>query len=236
MCKNEQDATKTSDELLMQLHEQYAINNNSSMEAIVSLLVSMFAAFGAYGYVWTHCGTASEKFELANLTFAATGASFILVVMSYICMYQGTSQRLEQFVTYKIRDRYKIATFFPKGYDPYFKKGLEVVQGLYGEFVKIFPFVFLFVWVSFLFKVNELEAIHLGNKYLTLAIFNFVAYLILNILFLFYNVRRYRCRIKYLYSSKENEDECSAFDCCFMNLCYGLFEFVVCLLKKCSQK
>lgn len=32
--------------------------------------------------------------------------------MSYICMYQGTAQRLEQFITHEIRRKYEIADFF----------------------------------------------------------------------------------------------------------------------------
>ena len=38
--------TSMKDELLKQLHEQYAVNNNSSMGAIVSFIVGMFTAFG----------------------------------------------------------------------------------------------------------------------------------------------------------------------------------------------
>lgn len=41
----------TKDQLLMQLHEQYAVNNNSSMGTVVSFIVGMFTAFGGYGYV-----------------------------------------------------------------------------------------------------------------------------------------------------------------------------------------
>lgn len=35
-----------------QLHEQYAINNNSNLSSVITLLVTMFAVFGGYGYVY----------------------------------------------------------------------------------------------------------------------------------------------------------------------------------------
>ena len=240
MCNN-QEATKTSDKLLMQLHEQYAINNNSSMGTIVSLLVSMFAAISGYGYVWTHCGTASKNFELVDLTFAAVGASFILLVMSYICMNQGTSQRLEQFITYKIRDRCKITTFFPKGYDPYFKKGLDVVQGLYGEFVKIFLFVLLFVVASYLFRLYELQGMHWDFFYLIMVYVGLFVYLVLVLLFLFQNVRRYqkRCRLCPRTQNENGVEKVSAednapFNCCIMNAIYGSYDEICGLWEKCK--
>jgi hypothetical protein len=196
MCKNNQNSSEKQDKLLFQLHEQYAINNNSSMGAVISLLVSMFAAIGAYGYVWTHCGLSPKDFGLADLTFSAIGATLILLIMSYICMYQGASQRLEQFITYKIRMRFGLVDFFPAGYEPYGKKGLQVVQGLYGEFVKIFTIVAFFVLISFLLKAKELHDFQCDCKYTVFAILGFMIYLGLNSLFLSYNIHRYGRRCK----------------------------------------
>ena len=232
MSEKEQRLMDTSDNLLLQLHEQYAINNNSSMGAIVSLLVSMIAAIGAYGYVWTHCGFDSKEFVLTDLTFAAIGASFILLVMSYICMYQGTSQRLEQFITYKIRIKYQTDSgVFPKGYEPYNKKELEVVQGLYGEFVKIFLFVLLFVVTSYLFKLYELQGLRWNGFYLMMVCVGVFVYLVLDLLFLFHNVHRYQKRCKFC--PRMQNEKCvgddfakssEPFNCCVMNIIYGLYE------------
>ena len=196
MCKNNQNLFEKQDKLLFQLHEQYAINNNSSMGAVISLLVSMFAAIGAYGYVWTHCGPSPKDFGLADLTFSAIGATFILLIMSYICMYQGTSQRLEQFITHKIRKRFDLVDFFPVGYEPYGKKGLQIVQGLYGEFVKIFAIVAFFVLISFLIKAKELHDFQCDCKYTVFAFLCFAVYLGLDGLFLSYNIHRYEHRRK----------------------------------------
>ena len=87
--------TSMKDELLKQLHEQYAVNNNSSMGAIVSFIVGMFTAFGGYGYVWINtnfCPRGEKNYCVQVLTVVAIIVLFLLLIMSYICMYQGTSQ------------------------------------------------------------------------------------------------------------------------------------------------
>ena len=243
MSEKEQDPKKIPDELFLQLHEQYAINNNSSMVAVVSLLVSMFAAIGAYGYVWIHCNSAlcstcdNDVFSLSDIAFVAIGASFILLVMSYICMYQGTSQRLEQFITYKIRKKYEVGDFFPEGYHPYGKKGLEIVQGLYGEFVKVFLFVFLFVVISFLFKVYELQGGQWRCSSVVIVCIGVLAYFFFVLLFLFQNIRRYKKRCRASLVSKSEQDvakETEPFDCCLMNIFYGLYEKIGDVWEKCK--
>ncbi len=217
------------------------------MGAIVSLLVSMFAAIGAYGYVWTHCESVqcmtrdNDFFQLPDLIFAAVGASFILLVMSYICMYQGTSQRLEQFITYKIRDKYRIQVFFPEGYDPYCKKGLNVVQGLYGEFVKIFFFVMLVVAASFCLKLYELQGMQCDIYSLLKVVIGVFVYLILDILFLFENIRRYQKRCQSCPHSKNEKNietnsrsDYAPFNCCIMNATYDLYEKICLVWEKCK--
>lgn len=227
-------------QILLQLHEQYAINNNSSMGAIISLLVSMFAAIGAYGYIWVNCKIDnSSQFNIADLSFSAIGASFILLIMTYICMYQGTSQRLEQFIAQKIREQSEIANFFPKTYNPYCKKGIDVVQGLYGEFVKIFLFVLLFIQVSFLIKLCEFHEYHCFSLIGVFVVF--LVYLILTTLFLFQNVQRYQKRNQ-ICSGRNSEEvclydktkNCKPFDCCVMNVMYRLYEFVCDTFEKCK--
>ena len=237
MSGKESELEKMSDKLLLQLHEQYAINNNSSMGAVVSLLVSMFAAIGAYGYVWTQCGLNSKSFGMADLTFAAIGASFILLVMSYICMYQGTTQRLEQFITYKIRKKYEIIGFFPKGYEPFSKKGLDIVQGLYGEFVKIFLFVLLFIVTSFLFKLYELQRTQWDWTSVIMVCVGVLVYLVLVLLFLFQNIRRYKRRCQVCLDSKfgpYDAEDYEPFNCCFVNMVYSLYEKMCDVCEKCK--
>lgn len=98
-----------------QLHEQYAINNNSKLGTVVTFIVAMFAVFGAYGYVYFY--TSPElpsrielltndtpyKFTIWGTLFAAFAVYFVLLIIFYICVHQGTTQRKDQFITFAIR-------------------------------------------------------------------------------------------------------------------------------------
>ena len=56
---NETDNMKDADmkaELLKQLHEQYAVNNNANLGTIVTLVVAVIAVIGYFGYVYVHTG------------------------------------------------------------------------------------------------------------------------------------------------------------------------------------
>lgn len=157
-------------EMELQLHEQYAINNNSNLSSIIALLVSMLISLGAYGYVflyssnqWSGLGDLVKQegngpiFSLTALLLTMTAVSIVIFVMIYLCVYQGVAQRCEQFITDAIRRKYKMfedgnQCVLPKGYSPYGKKCLEVVQGLYGELVKILIVVEILIVLSSLWK------------------------------------------------------------------------------------
>lgn len=163
-----------------QLHEQYAINNNSNLSSVITLLVAMFAVFGAYGYVYLHsnsefdysdiwCLYKNGSYTLTALVLTALVTIIILGIMFHICLYQGVNQRLEQFVTFAIR--YKLyfnkklgenndnieellnkIEIFPKNYHPFNKKCFEIVQGLFGEFLKIILIISFIILASLFLK------------------------------------------------------------------------------------
>ncbi len=150
-----------------QLHEQYAVNNNSKLGTVVTFIVAMFAVFGAYGYVYFYTSPelpsrielltndTSYKFTIWGTLAAAFAVYFVLWIIFRICIYQGASQRMEQFITFAIRNKsygrdfshkyYKIEDhlsynynkIFPQGYHPFKKSYSDFVQGLYGEFASI---------------------------------------------------------------------------------------------------
>ena len=149
----------------LQLHEQYAINNNAYLSSIVTLLVGLLAAIGAYGYVFLHSTNYFEdvvylpsiKYSLTQLSYALVGAVFVTDVIMCLCIYQGIAQRCEQFIAYTIRYKYGKKDFineiFPPQYYPFGKKGLKIVQGFYGEFVKIGIWTQMLLFISYIYKL-----------------------------------------------------------------------------------
>lgn len=158
---SEDDDKKMQQEMLLQLHEQYAVNNNAKLESAVTLIVGLLAVIGAYGYVFLNINEVSYKpcikpeFNLLDLVITAMAAIIVLAIMKHICMYQGFAQRRDQFIIYairfnyglKIKEKYK-NRIFPDNYHPYNKEGIEIYQGLFGEFIKIFTVIQIIVFVS----------------------------------------------------------------------------------------
>lgn len=206
--------------IMAQLHEQYAINNNAGMQSVVSLLVGMFAVLGGFGYVWLHVGSrCSEKaencFNGEQLLFVLAASLIVLLIMTYICMFQGTRQRCDQFIVQKIREKafnckYEAVTgkiskcddapkkngmaieyddVFYEGYHPYNKCGLSIIQGLYGEFAKIFAFVGAVLCSVSYYK---LIGVALYEKLAIYTVFCLIAYALLWILFLVRMIYKYK--------------------------------------------
>ena len=182
-------------EMELQLHEQYAINNNSNLNSVVTLLAAMIVVFGGYAYMFIHTtidfsvidncygwilyDNEKNLYSLDVFIFTTIASYIVLHIMRRICIYQGYAQRYEQFITYAIRSKYFNKLFitdkkdeenkaeekdkqrmgiFPKGYHPFGKDKAEEtecfhliyllkcdkdchirpIQGLFGEFVKIF--------------------------------------------------------------------------------------------------
>ena len=162
--QNKEDVKR---KMLLQLHEQYAVNNNSGLSSVVSLIVGMFAAIGFYGYAYVFSTNEFEtkfcescccscSFSLTQLSIIAIFSLLVLAIIIHICIYQGTSQRLEQFIIHKIRIEYGLVNqndtseILPSSYKPSGKRGLKIVQGLFGEIVKISAALELFIMVSLL--------------------------------------------------------------------------------------
>lgn len=142
-------------ELESQLHEQYAINNNSNLSSVVTLFVALIAVFGGYGYVFIHSSlwfdfehfydNSTGLYSLDALLFVAMAVFVVIFYMEYICLYQGNHQRFEQFVTYAIRCKYyhekpekKEPRLYPSSYTPFDKDDKTMTQGLFVEFLELF--------------------------------------------------------------------------------------------------
>ena len=170
------------DELLKQLHEQYAVNNNANLGTIVTLVVAVIAVIGYFGYVYVHTGVEFSKdfgcliaeevngvnvYYLDALLLIYLASVLVIAILIRLCIYQGVAQRKEQFIIDAIRSKYfgfyyfrkskntkaNRRRIFPEGYTPYKKEGLQIVQGIYGELVKILKMVFWILTISVSFKI-----------------------------------------------------------------------------------
>ena len=130
----------------------------------------MIAVFGAYGYIYLHSSIEFAAnygelykegyFSLDALLLSATAVFCVLVIMYRLCLYQGTQQRKEQFITYAIRHKYygnlKEITpkIFPNSYHPFDKED-KFVQGIYGELLPIFRWSFGIIACSVCIKLID---------------------------------------------------------------------------------
>ena len=133
-------------ELEKQLHEQYAVNNNSNAGALISLLSPFLVAVSGYGYVMYAYSASCAHCNLQMLYISAGIASLIMAMLYCISIHLGSSQRMEQFIILAIRLKYynciaedsnkgakEYTDIFPLGYHPFNKDESSFVQGLYNE-------------------------------------------------------------------------------------------------------
>lgn len=170
------------DELLAQLHEQYAINNNAGLSNIVTLLVAMFGVLGVYAYILVHTSLdfsndfsllydkSTELYSLDVLILATTATFVVLGIIIYICIHQGYQPRFEQFIVHQIRLRYfddeDMQNIFPTNYTPFGKGKFEAIQGLYGKFIKIALMVSALLGAATFFKILCSILIYRQNGFL----------------------------------------------------------------------
>ena len=140
-------------QLELQLHGQYAINNNAYLGSIVVLLTALLAVFAGYGYVFLRTSLRAttdfglmygeDAFSLDALLLTPLAVVGVIAVCYVICAYQGCAQRKEQFIVDAIRQKYYGEDIngpfrlFPQDYSPWGKEGHQIFQGLYGLFMKL---------------------------------------------------------------------------------------------------
>lgn len=164
MCENkEQQGNDTDkietmkDKLELQLHEQYAINNNANVSSFIAMIGALIIAFTGYGYVLYQylmgdvccCKMADAETMIHIATFAVLVVIFILYM---VAIEVGAGQRSNQFVIHAIRMKaynpkeYK--GIFPKGYHPFDKGICEFTQGIYNALSKIFIVLYVIIFVA----------------------------------------------------------------------------------------
>ena len=227
--KNKQTATSTSpqnkemaDKLLEQLHEQYAINNNANLSSIVTLIAAVIVVFGGYGYLYINSIPvfSEEFFNLYNrkegcfyfdaLVLAFCSSVAVMAILWCICVYQGVTQRKEQFITDAIRhatlgDDLNSQTYiFPRGYHPYGKENFKIVQGIYGELARHMKWIGILLAVSFFFKFFIHICLYCQNIYSKIGFWEIVFTIIFTVAILMECHSIYK---NYLESYNEREKE-----------------------------
>lgn len=166
-----EEKMKMQEQIEMQLHEQYAKNNNANVSSIVTLFVTMLALVGAYGYVFLHSEIPanfeyefdlttlydSGQFSFVALLIVANAAIVVLLMIAYICVSLGCRQRKEQFIIYAIRRKYycgdmRDTKIYPNRYDPFGKRGLKMVQSPYDYFIRCIMVAICLIALSLLFR------------------------------------------------------------------------------------
>lgn len=133
-----------------QLHEQYAINNNANVSSFVSFVVALLALFGFFGYSFVY---SSNKFsadgELMTKGIMSLDAfllfSIIVIGMLFflalVSLHLGYSNRSNQIIIDRIRDRYfekNKKIIFGKSYSPLGKTWCSFLQGYFDLFYWLF--------------------------------------------------------------------------------------------------
>lgn len=166
-------------ELEKHLHEGYVVNNNAKAGFLASLIAAIVGAIGVYGYVFAHTvpwfSTIGEPYYISEhmftmdvLVMAMLACQFVLVVLYSISCSLGVTQRLEQFITFAIRCKVyenKSQTYkdiFPEKYCPFWKKGDDIIIGVFGKICcvlkAIFVIVTLLTFIKVFIYIGEMKA------------------------------------------------------------------------------
>ena len=156
-------------EMELQLHEQYAINNNAYVSSTLTFIVGVMAVLSAFGYVYLHSSLKSatnlgtlaqgDSYTIDALLLTADAAILVLAILFLFCLDRGAYQRKEQFIIYAIRCKYfrelngdeaagkKIKKIFPKEYTPFNKSKCKFVQGVFGFMMPVFVVIAIIIVV-----------------------------------------------------------------------------------------
>ena len=160
----EQMKNESKDQIELQLHEQYAVNNNANVNSIITFIVGIVAVLGAYGAVFINTDATPNWTEnsFADLAFVGMSCILVLGIISYICISVGSSQRYEQFTIHAIRCKmYKESAsdysfpnnkvVFNSEYHPFNKECVKFIQGIFLNFCYVCHWLTLLIFVSYIF-------------------------------------------------------------------------------------
>ena len=145
----------------VQLHEQYAVNNNANNTSYIALITPLFMAFTGYAYVLYNYMTTYLPCGEEVMIYTTMAVLVVLLILHAVALEIGASQRSNQLVIDKIRvkkyktkeEYYKV---FPKGYNSFGKNYVNFVQGIYNTFSKTCLYLYMLFTINlFVFVENK---------------------------------------------------------------------------------
>lgn len=151
------DKKSLEKELLSQLHEQYAINDNDKSGKIIQFVGVVAFLLVGYGFVIWHYE--DHKSVLFPITLAA---SVVLTLLALLCVNFGYCTRRDQFIAYRIRkyafNKEGYEKVFSNMYSPYGKVPVNFLPGYY--------FIFFICLIFFILSIN-LYSSYIDKKFST---------------------------------------------------------------------
>ncbi len=170
-----QSSMRMQQEMELQLHEQYAVNNNAYVGSTLTFIGSVLAVLYAYGYVFLHTSAETltsgimakdDTYTIGAFLLTADAAIIVLAILYIFCLDRGAYQRKEQFIIYAIRCKYfseqkgcstsdhKIMGIFPESYTPFKKCENDFVQGVFGFMMDVATFLGFMIAVATFCKLK----------------------------------------------------------------------------------
>ncbi len=178
MCNDARSGMRMQQEMELQLHDQYAANNNAYVTSTLTFIGSVLAVLYAYGYVFLHASENTTTFSILAhgdtytidaFLLTADAAIIVLAILYLFCLDRGAYQRKEQFIIYAIRCKYfreqkggstsdhKIMGIFPKGYTPFGKYECNFVQGVFNFMMRVAAFLGVMIVVTTCCKLYSFD-------------------------------------------------------------------------------
>lgn len=151
---------QSRDELLLQLHEQFSINQNDTFGKYISLFIALFALFAGYGIAF---GLTTKLLKFGDYAISPVLflflSLFMIIVLSFlICLliYNGYQHRRDQFLNGKIR-KY----FFIKEPSICAKKAEEQFEYFFNNYQGKSKSIFSFIPDNILINISFLGVLKL---------------------------------------------------------------------------
>lgn len=149
-----------------QLHEQYAVNNNANNTNYIALLTPLFMAFTGYAYVLYNYMTTYLPYGDKIMIYTTIAVLIVLLILHAVALEIGASQRSNQFVIDKIREKAYRETeesdrIFHNGYISSGKDYFNFIQGIYNTFSKTCFYLYTLFCMNLYYLLEKNEYIAL---------------------------------------------------------------------------